>query len=379
MSEEVLQRVEQLRKENLRLRAQCADKEFESGQLEKQLRRLERKIAAFDAPARSLAKGFLKSDTKDVAEANNASAFAPPPRPKLNASRTGYPSGIIIDGVTGEEVDPKSWQEPEALSANGLPALRLMHAMRSPPELNAEFDTERYAKLLGEGKQAEAEALIQAEGGPTLKQMQQEPLEVLRQCPELDVNWSDPAMHGCSLLQYACSMGYEDVTQELLQRRADASHQSHQGVSCLATALAHSWPSCAAQLLAARADANEKADPTGKQTLLMWASRIDYVDKDGRDVPSPLVSLLLTHRADVHAADARGKTPLMHAATHGSELAVQALVAARSDVDIQDEEGNTALQIALRCYHGHVASILLQSRASKKTLTSGQQSGMIIH
>lgn len=24
----------------------------------------------------------------------------------------GYPSGIIIDGVTGEEVDPKSWQEP---------------------------------------------------------------------------------------------------------------------------------------------------------------------------------------------------------------------------------------------------------------------------
>lgn len=34
--------------------------------------------------------------------------------------------------------------------------------------------------------------------------------------------------------------------------------------------------------------------------------------EDGRDVPSPLVSLLLTHRADVHAADARGKTPLMH-------------------------------------------------------------------
>ena len=26
----------------------------------------------------------------------------------------GYPSGIIIDGVTGEEVDPKSWQEPRA-------------------------------------------------------------------------------------------------------------------------------------------------------------------------------------------------------------------------------------------------------------------------
>ena len=34
--------------------------------------------------------------------------------------------------------------------------------------------------------------------------------------------------------------------------------------------------------------------------------------KDGCEVPSPLVSLLLTHRANVHRCDARGKTPLMH-------------------------------------------------------------------
>ena len=37
------------------------------------------------------------------------------------------------------DVENGSNQEPEALSANGLPALRLMHAMRSPPELNVEF------------------------------------------------------------------------------------------------------------------------------------------------------------------------------------------------------------------------------------------------
>ena len=79
-----------------------------------------------------------------------------------------------------------------------------------------------------------------------------------RQSPDLDVNWTDP--HGnCSLLQYACAMGYEDVTKELLARGADATHMGPGGVSCLATALAHSWPNCAAQLLAAKADANEQA------------------------------------------------------------------------------------------------------------------------
>ena len=34
--------------------------------------------------------------------------------------------------------------------------------------------------------------------------------------------------------------------------------------------------------------------------------------KDGCEVPNPLVALLLTHGANVHRCDARGKTPLMH-------------------------------------------------------------------
>ena len=34
--------------------------------------------------------------------------------------------------------------------------------------------------------------------------------------------------------------------------------------------------------------------------------------KEGCEVPSPLVALLLTHGANVHRCDARGKTPLMH-------------------------------------------------------------------
>ena len=49
---------------------------------------------------------------------------------------------------------------------------------------------------------------------------------------------------------------------------------------------------------------------------------VGEIAEDGRDVPSPLVSLLLTHRADVHAADARGKTPLMHVGKAQNDLTV---------------------------------------------------------
>ncbi|CAK9050623.1 unnamed protein product [Durusdinium trenchii] len=346
------ERIEALTKENSRLRAQCADKEFESSQLEKQLRRLERKIAAFDAKPSStgLAKGFLTSEPPTSTWHRERRLKPKPDLAKLAGS------GIIIDGLTGEQLDLKSEEKNLPAQAGASLELELMKVMQNPPEWNSEFDSQRYAQLLGEGRKAEAEALIQAEGGPSLNQMQQEPMEFLRTHPELDVNWHDPRMHGCSLLQWACSMGYENVASELLKRRADPTHRSA-GVSCLAAALAHSWPGCAALLLGASADANEVADPQGKQTLLMW---------DGRDVESPLVSVLLGHHADVHLSDARGKTPLMHAATHGSALAVKALLAARADVDAQDDEGNTAFQLALQCYHGSIASLLLPLQKQNK-------------
>ncbi|CAK9050625.1 unnamed protein product [Durusdinium trenchii] len=334
------ERIEALTKENSRLRAQCADKEFESSQLEKQLRRLERKIAAFDAKPSStgLAKGFLTSEPPTSTWHRERRLKPKPDLAKLAGS------GIIIDGLTGEQLDLKSEEKNLPAQAGASLELELMKVMQNPPEWNSEFDSQRYAQLLGEGRKAEAEALIQAEGGPSLNQMQQEPMEFLRTHPELDVNWHDPRMHGCSLLQWACSMGYENVASELLKRRADPTHRSA-GVSCLAAALAHSWPGCAALLLGASADANEVADPQGKQTLLMWASRI----AEWRCIQ-----------------DARGKTPLMHAATHGSALAVKALLAARADVDAQDDEGNTAFQLALQCYHGSIASLLLPLQKQNK-------------
>eukprot|EP00931_Biecheleriopsis_adriatica_P090538 TRINITY_DN64504_c0_g1_i2.p1 TRINITY_DN64504_c0_g1~~TRINITY_DN64504_c0_g1_i2.p1 ORF type:complete len:247 (+),score=58.77 TRINITY_DN64504_c0_g1_i2:484-1224(+) len=237
-----------------------------------------------------------------------------------------------------------------------------MEAMQNPPESNPDFDTAKYTRLIGEGRQREAEQMIEAEGGPTLEQMQRSPLEVLRKYPDLEPNWCDAAYHDCSLLQWACSMGYDEVVKELLARKADPRHASRSGVTCLATACAQSWTACALQLLQARADPNEVVEPTGRQSLLMWASRIEYSDKDGKPAANPFVEMLLQCRCDVNATDSRGQTALMHASTHGSELAVEALLAARADVDAEDVEGNTSLKIALKYYHGKISSMLLPRR-----------------
>lgn len=115
---------------------------------------------------------------------------------------------MIIDGSSGEPVDLKSLKEEVAGVPDVLlsPEMELMRAMQNPPESNEAFDAPTYARLLGEGRHEEAEEMIQREGGPTLQQMQREPLEILRRS-SLDVNWIDPEANGCSLLQWASAMG----------------------------------------------------------------------------------------------------------------------------------------------------------------------------
>ncbi|CAE7571167.1 unnamed protein product [Symbiodinium natans] len=254
-----------------RLRAQAADKEFEASQLEKQIRRLERRIAAFDSPGTSIARGFLNTKGKAAGEPQAPSAAAARPAPERLRPR----AGTIIDAATGLELNPLTfWSEDKEpsnllLRGNG-PEASLMAAMRSPPETNDAFDTAKYSQLLAAGRREEAEAMIQAEGGPTLTQMQREPLALLRKHASLDPNWVDRSYHDCSLLQWACCMGYDEVASELLARGADPSHVGAKGVSCLAAACAHSSVGCAELLLEARCNADE-VRVTGARSWVMLA------------------------------------------------------------------------------------------------------------
>lgn len=373
-------------KENSRLRADAADREFECQQLDKTIRKLERKIEALEdagTTKAAISTGFFKPAPADFK--------CPPPEPKAPEPPRSKPwekdafkerdgKGVIIDGATGEEVDPKAYwpEEHEEEEQNILlrkrghrPEAELMQEMQHPLEINPEFDTEKYADLVGQGKKEDAEAMIRSQGGPTLEQMQRAPLEVLRKYPGLDPNWRDPAYNGCSLLHWACSVGFSEVSAELLRLRADPGLRSNGGMSALAAACSRNWPQCAQQLLAHRASPDEVVEPNGGQTLLMWASRIEYCDEDGNEHLNPFVAMLLQYRASHEAVDRKGKTALVHASTEGNATAVEALLAAKADVDVQDSEGNTPWQIALKYCHGRISSILLPRRRWKAEGTEG--------
>jgi len=361
-------------KENSKLRGEVSDRKFEAEQLDKQIRKLEKKIESLedgDSKSGTVSKGFFKPMPADYQcpPVERKAPEQPKPKPW---EKLGGGNGCIIDGATGTEVDPKAYwpddfeKEDESnilLRKRGhSPEAELMWEMQHPIEVNPEFDTKKYAELLGNQKSDEAEMMIKDEGGPTTEQMQRNPLEVLRKHQNLDPNWCDPKYNNCSLLQWACSMNFDQVVVQLLQRGADANHKTQKGVSCLSSACAQNGLACARHLLDHGADPNEVVDAEGRQTLLMWASRIEYCDKDGGEHVNPFVALLLQYSSDHRLADAKGRTALMHASTQGNVPAVEALLKAKADVDTKDAEGNTALQLSLRYYHGKISSLLLAHR-----------------
>lgn len=361
-------------KENSRLRAEAADRQFDFEQLEKTIRKLERKIEALEdvhAKKGAITKGFFKPMPADYKCPSIEGKPPEQPKPKPWEKMSGK-TGVVIDGDTGEEVDPKDYwpeecednKEKNILLREGGHSVEkeLMREIQNPIELNPDFNNQKYAELLKEQKNPEADEMMKNEGGPTLDQMQRKPLQILRDHPYVDPNWCDPDMNGSSLLQWACSMGFYDVTSTLLQMRANPNYKTQNGVSCLSSACAKNSIVCAQHLLNHSANPNEVIEPNGGQTLLMWASRIEYCDNDGKEHLNPFVSILLKSRVHADAADQKGKTALIHACTEGNVPVVEALLAVRVDVDVEDKDGNTALQIALRYYHGKISALLLPHR-----------------
>jgi ankyrin repeat protein len=95
-------------------------------------------------------------------------------------------------------------------------------------------------------------------------------------------------------------------------------------------------------LLDAGADANQRAG--NDLTALMWAAG------HSNDVPAPdalvTLNLLLERGAALDAADNRGRTALMTAATQGHAGIVARLLAAGADAALRDRQGKTARDLA---------------------------------
>ncbi len=78
-----------------------------------------------------------------------------------------------------------------------------------------------------------------------------------------------------------------------------------------------------------------------------------------------IIKLLLQHGANVNESNNNGETALLQAAKWGEEEIVKLLLAAK--IDIQDNEGYTAVDYADARKHKEVVDLLLNAGAIKKT------------
>lgn len=161
--------------------------------------------------------------------------------------------------------------------------------------------------------------------------------------------------NGNTALHYSVSHGNLAISSLLLDTGVcDVNHQNRAGYSALMLAALTSVGKeeedmAVVQRLFSMGDVNAKASQTG-QTALMLAISHGHQD---------MVAALLECGADVNVQDADGATALMCASEYGRLDTVQLLLAQPGcDLTILDNEGTSALAIALEAEQDEVAALL---------------------
>ena len=176
---------------------------------------------------------------------------------------------------------------------------------------------------------------------------------------------------GYSALMEACMGGHTDVVKVLLDAKADPNLATYKGETPLMTASYQGHSEIVKLLLGAKANANQ-SDKNGK-TALMYATKAD------------IVTMLLQAGANAKAIAKDGTTPLMHsyksygmleAYLFGSDKIInpesqiiQILIDAGTDVNAQNDTGETALYLASRGGDLESVKCLIAAKANVNTKT----------
>ncbi|WP_187300544.1 ankyrin repeat domain-containing protein, partial [Mizugakiibacter sediminis] len=169
-------------------------------------------------------------------------------------------------------------------------------------------------------------------------------------------NGADPAaadVEGNTPLHGAALSADAGVAAMLLDAGAPLDALNRAGLSPLAVACrAANWP-----LVRFLLERGAKPEPARGEPALLAAASIAEDDPTG-------LRLLLKHRARVDAANALGRTALMHAALEGHRECVRVLLAAGADPARADQHGTTALMEAARAGAAGVIAALAEAKAS---------------
>ncbi|XP_041346697.1 ankyrin repeat, SAM and basic leucine zipper domain-containing protein 1-like [Gigantopelta aegis] len=113
-----------------------------------------------------------------------------------------------------------------------------------------------------------------------------------------------------------------------------------------------------------------------KDTAIILRKRLDIKEEAAKTGNTEVVKLLLKENVDVNVQDEEGVTALMIASENGHTQVVDLLLKANVDVNVQDEEGVTALMIASENGHTQV----VESYEPRDTREDGSmnQSTMVV-
>lgn len=200
---------------------------------------------------------------------------------------------------------------------------------------------------------------------------------LLLQQEEIDVQKSDE--NGWTLLHTFCKLGHVDAVNLLLERGADPSGWTKDGLTPLYITAFY------------------RAKQQGKQTdpfdaIIKSLQRKDSLVNQANEMGQTLLHLavekkhasvvkwLLAHDADVDACDTRGWSALHVAAHHNHGAMVMMLLEGGANFDLRTNAGETALEMAAKSGYQQVVAALLVNHRDKVDMLSleHQQTPLIL-
>jgi uncharacterized protein len=197
-------------------------------------------------------------------------------------------------------------------------------------------------------------------------------LELVRALIKAGAHVSLKNQFGTSALTEAAIIGSAPVIEALLKAGADPNTKNPEGETPLMAVARAGKVDAARRLLEAGADINAKEE-WGGQTALMWAAAQSQAE---------MVKLLASKGADLNARgiirqwerkviteprpkdmNKGGFTPLLYAAREGCVECARHLVAAGADLDLEDPERITPLNMALLNLHFEFAAFMIKAGA----------------
>ena len=170
---------------------------------------------------------------------------------------------------------------------------------------------------------------------------------------------------GCTALILACANGHLEVVQLLLKANANPNHeQEGTGITALIIAAHEGFSDIVQQLLEYSGDPNSISDIDGSTALHCVLSHPETLHKDDKEKKLKIIQQLTEKGANINIQNEDGVTALMMACNEGLSEVVELLLQNGADPNIHGDKGWTALMYACNNGNSKVAKRLLRYNAN---------------